>query len=72
MNRKIRVCAAALTAVLTVGSVAGASDAPDAVKTEAKSLKIGDIAEIAMIDVFGESRKRRRKYYAQRVAFSGK
>ena len=53
MNRKIRVCAAALTAVLTVGSVAGASDAPDAVKTEAKSLKIGDIAEIAMIDVFG-------------------
>ena len=55
MNRKIRVCAAALTAVLTVGSVAGASDAPDAVKTEAKSLKIGDIAEIAMIDVFGET-----------------
>ena len=55
MNRKIRVCAAALTAVLTVGSVAGASDTPDAVKTEAKSLKIGDIAEIAMIDVFGET-----------------
>ncbi len=52
MNRKIRVCAAALSAVLTAGSVAGASGMPSGTSEGAASLKIEDIAEIAKIDIF--------------------
>lgn len=53
MNIKIRVCAAALTAVLTAGSAAGAASMPEGTNTGAASLEINDIAKIAELDVFG-------------------